>query len=309
MGKGIGRQRLRLHVQPERLHCGKCLGGGAIGEEHDPSHGQARVADGRTPVRLVVVHSVTRFWSRPYTVRATSFDAVTADGVRLRGDRLGGGDVALIFCHGFLGWRRKARLVHFQESLARWFTVYAFDLRGHGESEGLSAFGAMEHLDVDAVVRRARDEGLSRIVTLGGSMGGIAVIRHAALLGGVDAVVAISTPALWDGHDSVAVRRLAWLTASRFGRSFLRSAGVRAVPAFHRVEAPAELVGKIAPIPLVLVHGRDDHFFDEEQAWLLYRRAVPPKRLLMAARFGHAEDGYTPAFAEQIARVVQEVTG
>jgi pimeloyl-ACP methyl ester carboxylesterase len=255
------------------------------------------------------VHPVIRLWSRPYSVPVQSFEVITADGVRLRGDRLGRGNLALIFCHGFLGWRRKARLVLFQESLARWFTVYAFDLRGHGESDGQSAFGAVEHLDVDAVVRRAREDGLTKVVTLGGSMGGIAVIRHAALLGGTDAVVAVSTPALWDGHDSDAVRRLAWLTASRYGRSFLRSAGVRVVPAFSRVEAPADLVGKISPIPLAIVHGRDDHFFDEEQAWLLYRRAGEPKRLLMAARFGHAEDGYTPAFAEQIARVVGEMVG
>jgi pimeloyl-ACP methyl ester carboxylesterase len=255
------------------------------------------------------MHPVTRLWSRPYSLAVMPFEVMTADGVRLRGDRLGRGDLALVFCHGFLGWRKKARLVLFQESLARWFTIYAFDLRGHGESEGLSAFGAMEHLDVDAMVRRAREDGLTKVVTLGGSMGGIAVIRHAALLGGVDAVVAVSTPALWDGHDSPAVRRLAWLTASRFGRSILRSAGVRVVPAFTPVEPPAELVGKIAPIPLVIVHGRDDHFFDEEQAWLLYRRAEAPKRLLVASRFGHAEDGYTPAFAEQIARVVGDVVG
>jgi pimeloyl-ACP methyl ester carboxylesterase len=232
---------------------------------------------------------------------------VTADGIHLRGDRIGTGDISLVFCHGFLGWRRKSRLVQFQEALARRFTVYAFDLRGHGESGGLSAFGTMEQLDVDAVVRRAHADGFTKVVTMGGSMGGIAVIRHAALLGGPDAVVAVSTPALWDGHDSQAVRRLAWLTASRYGRLVLRSAGVRVVPAFEPVESPANLVGKIAPIPLVIVHGRDDHFFDEEQAWLLYRRAEAPKRLLMASRFGHAEDGYTPAFAEQIARVVREM--
>lgn len=255
------------------------------------------------------MHPIVRLRSRAYSVPTRSFDVTTADGVQLRGDRLGDGDVALIFCHGFLGWRRKARLVLFQESLARHFTVYAFDLRGHGDSGGRSAFGAMEHLDVDAVVRRAREDGLTKVVALGGSMGGIAVIRHAALLGGVNGLIAVSTPALWDGHDSEAVRRLAWLTASRYGRSFLRSAGVRVVPVFSRVEAPAELVGKISPIPLVIVHGRDDQLFDEEQAWLLYRRAGQPKRLLMAARFGHAEDGYTPAFAEQIARVVGEMVG
>jgi pimeloyl-ACP methyl ester carboxylesterase len=253
------------------------------------------------------MHPVTRFWSRPFSVAVQPFEANTADGVRLRGDRLGRGDVALIFCHGFLGWRKKARLVLFQETLARWFTVYGIDLRGHGESGGLSAFGAMEHLDVEAVVRCAREDGHTKVVTLGGSMGGIAVIRHAALLGGVDAVVAVSTPALWDGHDSVAVKRLAWLTASPYGRSLIRFAGVRVMPAFNRVESSAELVGKISPIPLVVVHGRDDHFFDEEQAWLLYRRAGPPKRLLMAGRFGHAEDGYTPVFAEQVARLVGEM--
>jgi pimeloyl-ACP methyl ester carboxylesterase len=255
------------------------------------------------------VHPVTRYWSRPYSVSVRPFETVTDDGVRLRGDRIGEGGVALIFCHGFLGWRTKARLVRFQESLARWFTVYGFDFRGHGESEGESGFGALEHLDVDAVAGLAREDGSRKVVTFGGSLGGIAVIRHAAILGGVDAVVAVSTPATWDGHESPAVRRLATLSVSRAGRWLLRSMGVRVVRAFDRVEAPVDLVAKISPIPLVIVHGRDDHFFDEEQAWLLYRRAEEPKRLLMADRFGHAEDGYTPAFAERIARVVGELVG
>ena len=66
-------------------------------------------------------------------------------------------------------------------------------------------------------------------------------------------------------------------------------------------EEPAELVGRIAPTPLVIVHGRDDHFFDEEQAWLLYGRAGQPKRLLLARRFGHAEDGYSVGFGGRVA--------
>jgi pimeloyl-ACP methyl ester carboxylesterase len=255
------------------------------------------------------MHPVTRWWSRPYSVSVRPFEAVTADGVRLRGDRIGKGDVAVIFCHGFLGWRTKARLVGFQESLARSFTVYGFDLRGHGESEGESGFGALEHLDVEAVAGLAREDGSRKVVTFGGSMGGIAVIRHAAIMGGVDAVIAVSTPALWDGHESRAVRRLASLSVSRAGRWFLRSVGVRVVREFDWVEAPLDLVAKISPIPLVIVHGRDDHFFDEEQAWLLYRQAEEPKRLLIADRFGHAEDGYTPAFADRIARVIGELVG
>jgi pimeloyl-ACP methyl ester carboxylesterase len=140
------------------------------------------------------------------------------------------------------------------------------------------------------------------VATVGGSMGGIAVVRHAALVGGVDAVVAISTPARWDGHRSAAVRRMTWLTGSPRGRRLMRAAGVRLPDAWDRPESPEDLVGKIAPVPLLIVHGRDDHFFDEEEAWRLYRRAGQPKRLLLARPFGHAEDGYTVELAERVAR-------
>jgi pimeloyl-ACP methyl ester carboxylesterase len=236
---------------------------------------------------------------------------VTGDGVALAGERLEGSAgpdrPAVVFCHGFLGWHRKASLVRFQEELARWFTVYAFDFRGHGGSAGRSTFGAFEYLDVQAVVDLVRSQGAGRVVTLGGSMGGIAVVRHAALVGGIDAVVAISTPALWDGHDSAAVRRMVWLTGTPRGRAILRMAGTRVSPNWSRTESPADLVAKVSPIPLVLVHGRDDRFFDEEQAWLLYRLAREPKRMLLFDRFGHAEDGYSLNLARELSRVVGEM--
>src|SRR5213593_3142772 len=205
--------------------------------------------------------------SRRYTVPAWPFEVETHEGVRLAGHRLGRGASALVFCHGFTGWHRKPRLVRFQEALSAWFNVYAFDFRGHGDSGGVSSFGAKEDLDVEAVVRRARSDGFDRVVTFGGSMGGIAVIRHAALRGGVDAVVAVSTPARWDGHRTDAVRRMVWLTATAPGRRVLRAWGTRVDHVWAGAEDPADVVGRIAPIPLVIVHGRDDHYFDEENAW------------------------------------------
>lgn len=253
------------------------------------------------PVPLRVPPRPIDLFSRPYAVPASPFEVQTEDGLELVGHRLGGGPTAFVFCHGFTGWHRKARLVPFQQELARWFTVYAFDFRGHGGSQGVSAFGAKEHLDVDAVVRRARSDGFAKVITFGGSMGGIAVIRHAALLRGVDGVVGVSTPARWDGHNSEAIRRMVWLTATRPGRRLLELWGTKVAREWEGAEDPADLVDRISPIPLVIVHGRDDHYFDEEQGWLLYRRAKEPKRLLMASRFGHAEDGYHPSFARQVA--------
>ncbi|HEX8098628.1 MAG TPA: alpha/beta fold hydrolase [Actinomycetota bacterium] len=242
--------------------------------------------------------------SLAYTTGAEPFQVTTSDGVTLEGHRLGEGDVGLVFCHGFLGWHRKPRLVRFQEELARTFSVYAFDFRGHGLSAGESSYGAREHLDVDAVVRAARNDGFQRVVTVGGSMGGIAVIRHAAEMKNADAVVAISTPALWDGQDSDPVRRIIWFLGTPSGRRLLRLSGVRVAPAWEVSVPPADIVSEVSPVPLVIIHGRDDHFFDEEQAWLLYRRARPPKRLLLGAPFGHAEDGYNPAFARNLASAI-----
>ena len=240
--------------------------------------------------------------SRPYRA-ASPFRVTTEDGVRLRGSRVGTAGPSLVFCHGFLGWHRKVTIVRFVEALASRFVVFAVDLRGHGASGGLCTYGDLEMLDVEATVRHAASEREGEpVVTLGVSMGGVAVLRHAAIRRGVDAVVAVSAPARWDGHGSRAVRQIHWLASTPRGRRLAPTLGVRLAEHAAWTDSPEDLVGRIAPIPLIIVHGRDDHFFDEEEAWRLYRRAGEPKRLMLASRFGHAEDGLTPRFAERLAR-------
>src|SRR5262249_6043856 len=153
---------------------------------------------------------------------------------------LGGptGRPAIVLCHGFSGWHTKTRSATFAEALSDWCTVYAFDFRGHGGSGGGTTFGANEIHDGAAVRRLGRMEGCELVATLGSSMGGVAVIRHAALLAGPDAVVSISAPARWDGHDSPGVRRMAWVVASPRGRRVARAFGVRIAEGLGRVETP-----------------------------------------------------------------------
>lgn len=226
----------------------------------------------------------------------------TADGVRLAGTRLGEqAETAVVLVHGFMAYRTKPKWRVLAEGLARRFTVFTFDLRGHGQSEGACTGGELEALDVEAVVAHARGRGFRRVVTVGASLGGIAVVRHAALHRDIDAAVAISTPALWVTSPSKAVRRMTWVFTSRFGRALARRVmGTRIHLSWGDPEPPAELVARIAPLPLLLVHGEDDHFFPASDAQMLFERAGEPKRLWIVPHFGHAEDGFTPAFAEQL---------
>jgi pimeloyl-ACP methyl ester carboxylesterase len=253
--------------------------------------------------------------SHRWRVPAHVFAVLTEDDVQIVGTRLGRNDPerpAVVFVHGLMGWHAKPRFAVFAEHLTEWFTVYAFDMRGHGGSGGVSDFGGAEVLDVDAVVALARREGHRTVVTAGTSQGGIAVLRHAGLLGGVDAVVGISSLASWDWHggaESAARRQLHARIGTRSGRSALRAWGVRLPEKWEEPESPEEVIGKIAPTPVVIIHGTDDRLFAPEHARRLYDAAGEPKRLMLGDGFGHAEDGLTSAFGRRLARVVHETLG
>lgn len=255
-----------------------------------------------------VQHVTSHHWRVP----ARSFAAHTGDGIRIEGTRLGvpGSDrPALVLAHGLMGWHRKPRFAVFAEQLTEWFTVYPFDMRGHGASGGVSDFGGREMHDVDAVVRLARRVGHEQVVTVGASMGGIAAIRHGGLIGGVDMVVSISSLASWSWHDGAhptARHNFQARVGTAAGRAALRAWGVRLPESWDEPESPEEAVACIAPRPVVIVHGKDDLLFSPDHARRLFEAAAEPKRLLIGEPFGHAEDGLTPAFGRYLGRVIHE---
>lgn len=123
------------------------------------------------PVPLPAMASPLRILSHRFRVPVILLAVTTDDGIDLVGSRLGAGEPAVVLCHGFLGWHRKPRVARLAESLAERFTVYAFDLRGHGQSGGACTLGDLEALDVAAAVRLARREGHARVFTVGARRG------------------------------------------------------------------------------------------------------------------------------------------
>ena len=241
-------------------------------------------------------------------VKATTL--VTQDGVPIDAIHLAGPkDLAIIVAHGFtLSWQHPA-VWRVANQFNRAAGVITFDFRGHGRSGGLSTLGDLEIKDLDVAVSYARQLGYARVAAVGFSMGASIVLRHAGLIGGVDAVVSVSGPGRWYYRGTKRMRQVHLLVEHGLGRAISRRMlktrispeGWKLVPL-----PPAEAAALISPVPLLIVHGDQDRFFPPEHARQLYLAAREPKELWLLPGMGHAESGSTGDLVDRIARWVDQ---
>lgn len=236
----------------------------------------------------------------------SSFETLeAADGVPIDAHhRNGHRDLAIVVAHGFTGSWRRPSVRRITSIFNRVGGVIGFDFRGHGASGGKSTVGDREIYDLEAAVGWARQLGYENVATVGFSMGASVAVRHAALIRGVEAVVAVSGPARWYYRGTVPMRRVHWVVERRMGRlvgrlalrTRIASAGWDPLP-----EAPHEVAGRISPIPLLVVHGDSDPYFPPEHAHQLHDAATEPKELWLEKGFGHAENAAPEDLLERIA--------
>jgi fermentation-respiration switch protein FrsA (DUF1100 family) len=235
-------------------------------------------------------------------VKATTL--VTHDGVPIEAVHLPGPkDLAIIVAHGFtLSWQNP-NVWRIASRLNRMAGIITFDFRGHGRSGGLSTLGDREIWDLDAAVAWARELGYQRIAAIGFSMGSSAVLRHAGLVGGLDAVVSVSGPGRWYYRGTERMRWVHRAVERRAGRyvtkRWLKTRidpdGWKLIPI-----PPAEAAAKIAPVPLLIVHGEKDIYFPPEHAHQLYQAARDPKDLWVLPDMGHAESSCRQDLVDRI---------
>lgn len=226
---------------------------------------------------------------------------LTADGVRLNAVHRAGVDRrwAFVLCHGFSGSWRTGDMARIAARLRPYGGVIAFDFRGHGLSHGRSTLGDLEVLDLHAAVEWARVLGYDNVATVGFSMGASVVVRHGGLCGSgvglgsaTDAVVSVSGPGWWFERSTRPMKLVHFLVQHPVGRMVsawhlktrILPNGWDPVP-----ESPVELVGRIAPVPLLVVHGDADKYFPLGHAEALYAAAGEPRELWIEPGFGHAE--------------------
>lgn len=234
----------------------------------------------------------------------------------------GPADTAIVIAHGFTGSVDRPAVRRAAGVFAQYAAVVTFSFRGHGRSGGRSTVGDKEVLDLAAAVEWARSLGHRRVVTVGFSMGGSVVLRHAALYGAggsgsgggaaghlpgapgsphggrtearTDAVAAVSSPARWYYRGTAPMRRLHWVVTRPLGRAVGRF-GLRT--RIHTEDwdpvplSPVEAAPLIAPTPLLIVHGDRDPYFPLDHPRMLAAAAGPGgAELWVEAGMGHAEN-------------------
>lgn len=250
-----------------------------------------------------------------YAAGAVAVDAGTAaqlrtgDGLRLAARwwaPSGPARAAVVLVHGFTGSSADPPLLDVAAALAAdGMHVLAYDGRGHGASEGLCTLGDLERHDVAAAVAAARERH-PRVVTVGASMGGVAVLRHAVGDPGLAGVVTVSSPARWQVPRSWRGLLATGLTQTPVGRRVSRRyLGARLAGGWDWPQPPVALAAALR-CPLAVVHGRADRMVGVRAARELHAAAGGPVRLDLVAGMGHA---YTAAARPAIGAAVQWALG
>lgn len=202
----------------------------------------------------------------------------------------------VIVCHGFTGSKEGGGgAVDMGDELARrGFATLLFDFSGSGGSEGIwEEITLSRHVDdLGAAVQWSRSQGYRRIILNGRSFGGAAVLAYAA------ADRQISAVCTW----AALAHPLQLFSSSAGGNvSFTGSASERITLVddtgsitlqrrfFQDLQRHdlLQCTARIAPRPLLLIHGTADEVVPLSHAHLLFEAAGEPKRLALVQAADH----------------------
>jgi fermentation-respiration switch protein FrsA (DUF1100 family) len=262
----------------------------------------------------IIAERATHPWPRREQYDLLDFDLPveqvrfpSRDGLRLAGWFIPGASPAcIILAHGH-GRSRGELLPHADFLYRAGFSVFLFDFRSRGESEGkavtlgvhepLDILGALDHLssrsDVDA----------QRIGVLGLSLGATAVLIAAAETADLRAVVAESSFARMQDVAARGMRHFFHLPALPFA-PVAHWMVERQIGADLATVDPLGAASRISPRPLLLIDDENDDVLGSGQGQALFDAAGEPRELWVVPLAAHAR-GWQAAAEEYERRVVE----
>jgi pimeloyl-ACP methyl ester carboxylesterase len=220
----------------------------------------------------------------------------TRDGLRIAANFYPGKKgfkTLIILSPGFAKYKDAPPMGELCEELTRYGDALCLDFRGTGHSEGRYGFGAMEHLDLEAVLKWGRR--YRRRVLVGLSMGSYISLRAAHDHPGlVDKLLLVSVPTCFeDVLKTLGPIRQGWAIATDWKAIKNRLGSVHSI--FFRWDNPfrpkpdaSELAVRLKTPTYFLVGGKD-RLVVKSLSRRIYEKASTPKDWTEIPEGNHAE--------------------
>jgi uncharacterized protein len=244
-----------------------------------------------------------------HALRYEEVQILTSDRLTLRGWFMDspGSRATVVVVHELEGTRAdpdRGLLRLQRDYVRRGFSVFAFDLRGHGESGGRrDSLGCRERLDVQAAVAYVRRRvGPEPVLVHGFGFGAALALQAAAAGAEVTAVIADSSftsMRAWARLRWPHVPRPVFALAARLS-GWCFGAGIDAI-------APVKVVDRI-PVPVLFIHNEGDEETPATHTMNLAAASLDPRDRvwIVSDRWGHA-DAYLEAPEQYLRRCLEFV--
>ncbi|PIU50748.1 hypothetical protein COS91_08090 [Candidatus Desantisbacteria bacterium CG07_land_8_20_14_0_80_39_15] len=185
-----------------------------------------------------------------------------------------GSNATVIFCHGY--GTNKADCLPFVPFLhSAGYNLFLFDFRAHGESGGeCCSLGGQERQDLFTAIRWVQSrKGLNPncIGVLGISMGAATAIMVAAETTALKVVIADSS---FSKLSDILGYQLRDYYLPSFPFAWVSSTWMGIKSGFNPFKySPENSISRIAPRPVLLIHGRDDDQIPARHSLILYKKS------------------------------------
>jgi fermentation-respiration switch protein FrsA (DUF1100 family) len=184
------------------------------------------------------------------------------------------------------------------------FNVFIFDYRGYGRSEGKPTLPGI-HSDAEAALKTLTAlPGIDhdRIIVLGQSLGGAVAVYTAANTRYKQHIRALIIDSAFSSYRRIAREKLDGFSLTwpfQYPLSFL----------FSNAYSPEKWIGKVSPVPLLILHGERDTIVPVHHAETLFDAAGPPKEMWLVPAEGHIHSFANDTVRKQVVEYMERVLG
>jgi hypothetical protein len=197
----------------------------------------------------------------------------TEDGVQLAGTLFGEGEPTVILAHqGTTGADQTTWHAFAQVLEEHGYTALTFDFRGNGQSSGLPNRNKLD-LDLAAALQFIRNQGHTRIVCIGASMGGTTCIRKAL-----------------DGEEFEGLVTLGSAMITEYGTG---------------IQVSEEELGSLT-LPKLFITADKDNYLVVHDTTRMYESSPEPKELYLIPGWVHGTDLFDTDASDELTTILLE---